>query len=279
MSRPMSPSEPSPSAVSPSTEPLESAPAHDGVFVQSLERGLAVLRAFSADAPSLTLSEVARRAGVTRATSRRLLHTFEALGYMRSDGRHFELTPKVLDLGYAYLSSLQLPDIAQPFIEQLSERVQESVSVAVLDGAEIVYVARVATKHIMSISLGLGSRLPAASTSMGRVLLAGLSPAALEAALGGTVIERHTERTIVDPDALRRELEEVRRRGYALVDQELEDALRSVAVPLRDRQGRVVAALNVGTHTGRVGMRDLRTRILPELQATAAAIDAQLARR
>jgi IclR family pca regulon transcriptional regulator len=264
---------------SPGSSPLSAGTAPDGVFVQSLERGLAVLRAFSADAPSLTLSEVARRAGVTRATSRRLLHTFEALGYMRSDGRHFELTPKVLDLGYAYLSSLQLPDIAQPFIEQLSERVQESVSVAVLDGAEIVYVARVATKHIMSISLGLGSRLPAASTSMGRVLLAGLSPAALDAVLAGTVIERHTERTIVDPEVLRRELEEVRRRGYALVDQELEDALRSVAVPLRDRQGRVVAALNVGTHTGRVGMRDLRARILPELQATAVAINAQLARR
>lgn len=260
------------------TPPLTPAD-HDGVFVQSLERGLAVLRAFSSDAPSLTLSEVARRAGITRATSRRLLHTFAALGYMRSDGRHFELTPKVLDLGYAYLSSLQLPDLVQPFIEQLSERVQESVSVAVLDGHEVVYVARVATKHIMSISLGLGSRLPAASTSMGRVLLAGLPRAEVEARLEGVVIERHTERTIVERHALHRELEEVRRHGYALVDQELEEALRSVAVPLHDRHGRVVAALNVGTHTGRVGVRDLRARILPELQATAAAIDAQTARR
>ena len=272
---PSAASHPSPPSVSAGAAPAN----QDGPFVQSLERGLAVLRAFSSDAASLTLSDVARRAGITRATSRRLLHTFEALGYMRSDGRHFELTPKVLDLGYAYLSSLQLPDIAQPFIEQLSERVQESVSVAVLDGHEIVYVARVATKHIMSISLGLGSRLPAASTSMGRVLLADLSRAEVDARLEGVVIERHTERTIVDRDALQRELEEVRRRGYALVDQELEEALRSVAVPLRARNGRVVAALNVGTHTGRVGVRDLRTRILPELQTTAAAIDAQLARR
>ena len=247
--------------------------------MQSLERGLAVLLAFSSDAPSLTLSDVARRAGLTRATSRRLLHTFEALGYMRSDGRQFGLTPKVLDLGYAFLSSLQLPDIAQPFMEQLSERVHESVSVAVLDGHEIVYVARVATKHIMSISLGLGSRLPAATTSMGRVLLADLGAAQVDAVLEGVVIERRTDRTVVEPGALRRELDDVRRQGYALVDQELEDAVRSLAVPLRDRHGRAVAALNVGTHAGRVGLRELRATILPELQATAAAINAQLAKR
>jgi IclR family pca regulon transcriptional regulator len=247
--------------------------------VQSLERGLAVLQAFSADAPTLTLSEVARRAGITRATSRRLLHTFEALGYMHSDGRLFGLTPKVLDLGYAYLSSLQLPDIAQPFMETLSERVGESVSMAVLEGDEVVYVARVATKHIMSISLGLGSRLPAATTSMGRVLLADLTTGQVDGLLEGRTIERRTERTIIDPDALRRVLEDVRRQGYALVDQELEDALRSVAVPLRDRNGRVVAALNVGTHAGRIGLRELRASILPELQATAAAINVQLAKR
>jgi IclR family transcriptional regulator, pca regulon regulatory protein len=247
--------------------------------VQSLERGLAVLRVFSADAPALTLSEVARRAGVTRATSRRLLHTLVALGYVRSDGRLFELTPKVLDLGYAFLSSLQLPDIAQPFMEQLSERVRESVSVAVLDGHEIVYVARVPTNHIMSISLGLGSRLPAVSTSMGRVLLADLPATARDRVLREVVIERRTDRTIVDRDALARELTDVQRHGYAIVDRELEDALRSVAVPLRDRRGRAVAALNVGTHAGRVGLRELRATILPELQATATAINAQLAQR
>jgi IclR family pca regulon transcriptional regulator len=198
---------------------------------------------------------------------------------MHSDGRLFALTPKVLDLGYAFLSSLQLPDIAQPFMEQLSEQVQESVSMAVLEGHEVVYVARVATKHIMSISLGLGSRLPAATTSMGRVLLADLPDAALDALLATASIERRTDRTIVDPDQLRSALEHVRRQGYALVDQELEDAVRSIAVPLRDRRDRAVAALNVGTHTGRVGLRALRGTILPKLQATATAINAQLAKR
>jgi IclR family pca regulon transcriptional regulator len=198
---------------------------------------------------------------------------------MRSDGRLFGLTPKVLGLGYAYLSSLQLPDIAQPFMETLSERVGESVSMAVLEGDEVVYVARVATKHIMSISLGLGSRLPATTTSMGRVLLADMTTGQLDELLEGGTIQRRTDRTIIDPDALRREVDDVRRQGYALVDQELEDALRSVAVPLRNRHARVVAALNVGTHAGRIGLRELRSSILPQLQATAAAINAQLAQR
>jgi IclR family transcriptional regulator, pca regulon regulatory protein len=248
-------------------------------LVQSLERGLSVLRAFSAERPAMTLSEVARATSLTRATARRLLLTFEALGYMRSDGRHFELSPKVLDLGYAYVSSLKLPDIAQPFMEALSERVHESVSAAVLDGHQIVYVARVPTKRIMTVALALGSRLPAVSTSLGRALLAELPDTGLDEFLATTPIERLTQQTITDRNELRRVIVDVRRSGYALLDQELEDGVRSVATVLRNRNGAALAALNVSTHAGRVNLRELRSRFVPELLATAEAINTQLARR
>jgi IclR family pca regulon transcriptional regulator len=251
----------------------------DADFVQSLQRGLAVLRVFDADHPRLTLSDVARLTGLTRATARRLLLTFERLGYMRTDSRHFELTPSVLDLGYAYLSSVQLPQVAQPFMEALSEQVHESVSASVLDGFEIVYVARVPTKRIMAISLSLGSRLPAASTSMGRVLLAGLCEEELDRFLTTTPLVARTERTIVDRGELRAVIEEVRRQGWALVDEELEDGVRSVAAPVRDRAGRTVAAINVSTHAGRVGLRELRADFLPALLDAAAGVSAALAKR
>ncbi len=251
----------------------------NGDFVQSLARGLAVLRTFDSSSPSMTLTEVAKRAGLTRATARRLLLTFEALGYVSLDGKRFELTPRVLDLGYAYISSLQLPEIAQPYMEALSEAVNESVSAAVLDGHDIVYVARIPTKHVMSISLGLGSRLPAAVTSMGRVLLAALAPPELEAFLATASWTPRTTRTIRFPDELRHVLGECRRAGFALLDEELEDNVRSVAAPLTDGRGRVVAALNVGTSAARVSLADLHERIVPELLATARAISAQLAKR
>jgi IclR family pca regulon transcriptional regulator len=251
----------------------------NGDFIQSLERGLLVLRAFSQEHPSLTLSDVARRTGLTRATARRLLLTFAALGYMCTDGRQFELTPKVLDLGYAYLSSLNIGDLAQPSMEALSEQVHESVSVAVLDGDEIVYVARVPTKRIMTISLSLGSRLPAVTTSMGRVLLADLTPAELDAFLARVEPQARTARTITDVAELRAELDEVREQGYALVDQELEDGVRSIATALRDRRGRAVAAINVSTHAGRVSIKELRASFVPALLATAAEINARLAKR
>lgn len=250
----------------------------NGEFVQSLARGLSVLRSFDGSSAAMTLTEVARRAGLTRATARRLLHTFETLGYMSFDGKHFELTPRVLDLGYAYISSLQLPEIAQPYMEALSESVNESVSAAVLDGHNIVYVARVPTKHVMSISLGLGSRLPAV-TSMGRVLLAALPTTELDDFLATASWAPRTSRTIRFPDELRHVLNECRRNGFALLDEELEDNVRSVAAPLVDKRGRVVAALNVGTSAARVSLADLHERIVPELLATARAISAQLAKR
>lgn len=247
--------------------------------VQSLERGLAVLRAFSTERPAMTLSEVGRQTGLTRATSRRLLHTLTTLGYVSTDGKHFALTPKVLDLGYAYVSSLQLSEIAQPYMENLSSQVHESVSAAVLDGFEIVYVARVTTRRIMTISLSLGSRLPALWTSMGRCILAGLPDAELDSFLERAPLNPPTERSLADRDALRQAVLDVRRQGYALVDQELEEGVRSVAAPLRDRSGRVLAGMNVSTHAGRVTLRDVRTEILPLLLATARDINDQLAKR
>ena len=250
---------------------------HD--FVQSLERGLCVLRCFSAEHPALTLSEVARLTGLTRATARRLLLTFERLGYMRNDGRLFELTPLVLDLGYAYISSCKLPDLVQPDMEALSERCNESVSASVLDGDEIVYIARVPTKRIMTIALSLGSRLPAASTSMGRALLADLPDDELRARLGAMTLTKRTVHTEVDPDRLMTVIGRVRSQGWALVDQELEDGVRSVAAPLRDRAGRAIAAINVSTHAGRVSLDELRGPILDALLETVDAINVRLGKR
>ena len=250
---------------------------HD--FVQSLERGLSVLRCFSADHPALTLSEVARLTGLTRATARRLLLTFERLGYMRNDGRLFELTPAVLDLGYAYISSCKLPDLMQPDMEALSERCNESVSSSVLDGDEIVYIARVPTKRIMTIALSLGSRLPAAITSMGRVLLADLPEDELRSRLEAMDLTKRTIHTEVDPIKLATVIGRVRSQGWALVDQELEDGVRSVAAPLRDRTGRTIAAINVSTHAGRVSLDQLRGPILDALLETVGSINARLGKR
>lgn len=248
-------------------------------FVQSLERGLAVVRAFDADHPRMTLTEVGRRTGLTRATARRLLHTLCSLGYVAADGKQFELTPRVLDLGFAYVSSLRLPDLAQPFMEELSERVHESVSAAVLDGQQIVYVARVPTQRIMAVSLAIGSRLPALWTSMGRVLLAELSDEALATFLRTQSATPPSSRALTDREALAVEVRRVRQQGYCLLDQELEDGIRSVAVALRDRRGRALAALNVGTHAARVTLKELRTTILPQLVTCADAINVQLAKR
>ena len=227
--------------------PLE----RDTDFVQSLERGLAVICAFDRDHAELTLSEVAATTGVTRATARRFLLTLERLGYVRSDGRFFSLTPRVLELGYAYLSSLSLPEVAEPHLEALVAEVNESSSVSVLDGGDVVYVARVPVSRIMTVAISVGTRFPAYATSMGRVLLAGLEPADLDAYLDTVRLGRLTTRTVASVAGLRTELTRVRTQGYAIVDQELEEGLRSVAAPIRDRSGRVVAAVNVSTHAAR----------------------------
>ena len=250
--------------------------AASGEFVQSLARGLSVIRAFDADHPELTLSDVARRAGITRAAARRFLLTLDSLGYVASDGRAFRLTPRVLELGFSYLSSLSLPEIAQPHLEALSREVDESVSAAVLDGADVVYIARVPTRRIMSVRITTGTRFPAYATSMGRVLLAGITDAAADAVVAASDLRRLTERTLVDPGELRGEIRRVREQGWSLVDGELEPGLRSIAAPLHGRDGRVIAALNVSTSATRDSVEHLLQAYLPSLLRAAEAIDAEL---
>lgn len=245
-------------------------------FVQSLERGLAVLRAFDADHQELALSEVARMTGLTRATARRFLLTLERLGYVHSSAGRFSLRPRVLELGYPYLASHSLHELAQRHMEKLVARVNESSSISVLDDADIVYVVRVPTRRIMSITLSVGTRLPAYATSMGRVLLAALAPAELDERLQRMEIRPLTSRTVKDIAALRRVLEAVRRQGYAATDQELEDGLRSIAAPLHDATGDVVAALNLSAHASRASMAVLRREFLPVLRETIAAIEEDL---
>ena len=250
--------------------------AASGDFVQSLARGLSVIRAFDAEHAELTLSDVARRAGITRAAARRFLLTLEALGYVASDARAFRLTPRVLELGFSYLSSLSLPEIVQPHLEALSREVDESVSAAVLDGSDIVYIARVPTRRIMSVRITIGTRFPAFATSMGRVLLAGLPDAAADAALTASDLAPLTERTVTDRAALAQELARVREQGWSLVDGELEPGLRSIAAPVHARDGRVVGSLNVSTSATRDSVEHVRDAYLPPLLRTAAAIDAEL---
>ncbi|HKR71658.1 MAG TPA: IclR family transcriptional regulator [Streptosporangiaceae bacterium] len=252
------------------------APTRDSDFVQSLDRGLAVIRAFGPDRERLSLSEVARATGLTRAAARRFLLTLVKLGYVRSDGREFSLRPKVLELGYAYLSGLALPDVAQPHLEDLSAKLHESSSISVLDGHNIVYVARVATKRIMTVAISVGTRFPAYAASMGRVLLAGLSPEELEQYLAEAAFEAFTELTVTDPDQLREIIAGVRSDGYSIIDQELEHGLRAIAAPIRDPSGAVTAAINVSAHASRLSPDAMRSELLPALLETARNIEADL---
>lgn len=250
--------------------------AGSGEFVQSLARGLAVIRAFDAENPALSLSDVARRTGLTRAAARRFLHTLEALGYVRSAGREFALTPRVLELGFSYLSALSLPEIVQPHLDRLSREVDESVSAAVLDGTDIVYVARVPIRRIMSVRITIGTRFPAYATSMGRVLLAGLPDADATAVLAASAPAHLTDRTRTDTAALLDEIARVREQGWALVDGELEPGLRSVAAPVRDRGGQVVAAVNVSTSVTRDSVEHVVSTCLPALRETVRSVEHDL---
>jgi IclR family pca regulon transcriptional regulator len=248
----------------------------DGDFVQSLERGLAVIRAFDADHQTMSLSEVAVSTGLSRAAARRFLHTLVRLGYMRNNNGRFALRPKILELGYAYLSSLTLPEVAMPHLEQLVEQVRESSSVSELDGDDVVYIARVPTKRIMALSISVGTRFPAYATSMGRVLLAAQPDDWLDTYLATADIRLLTRHTITEPAALRAELQRIQAQGYALVDQELEEGLRSIAAPIRDADGRVIAAVNVSTHAGRRSLTDAVEELLEPLLATARRIENDL---
>ncbi|HET9778989.1 MAG TPA: IclR family transcriptional regulator C-terminal domain-containing protein [Propionibacteriaceae bacterium] len=259
-----------------SAETMVDSPDRPAGYVQSLERGLAVIACFSAERPRLSLSEVARQTGLSRAAVRRSLITLQTLGYVGNDQRQFYLTPRVLTLGYAYLSSLSLADVAQSHLTALANEVHESCSASVLDGFDIVYVARAATQRIMTISLAVGTRLPAHATAMGRVLLAALRDDQLDAYLDTATLAPLTQRTIVDRHRLRAEVERTRARGWCLVDQELEDGVRSIAVPIHDVAGRVVAAVNTSAHATRVPLMRLQRSFLPKLRDCAAAIDAEL---
>jgi IclR family pca regulon transcriptional regulator len=247
-------------------------------YVRSLERGLAVLRAFGPGRSGLTLSDVSRITGLTRAAARRFLLTLVELGYVTTDERRFSLSPRVLELGYGYLSGLGLTDVATPHLEELVAALRESSSIAVLDGDDIVYVVRVPTKRIMTVTITLGTRFPAYCTSMGRVLLAALSPERFGDYLARAKLEPLTPRTVTDKDRLAAIVAETRARGYALVDQELEDGLRSVAVPIVDRRGATLAAVNVSAHASRVSLEELRTRHLSCLRLAAERINADLTR-
>jgi IclR family transcriptional regulator, pca regulon regulatory protein len=245
-------------------------------FVQSLERGLAVIRAFDGDHAELSLSDVARTTGLPRAAARRFLLTLVDLGYVRTDGKLFALRPRILELGYAYLSSIALPDVAQPHMEALVARVHESCSLSVLDNGDIIYVARVPTRRIMTVAINVGTRFPAYATSMGRVLLAGLSREDQDDYLAAADLRPLTPKTIHEAGKLRTALDRVASAGFAMVDQELEVGLRSIAVPVHDADGSVVAALNVSMHVGRGSADAARRELLPQLRETAGAIEADL---
>jgi IclR family pca regulon transcriptional regulator len=246
-------------------------------YVRSLARGLAVIGSFSEGRPEMTISMVAAETGLTRATARRILHTLRRLGFVAAEGDLYRLTPKVLSIGYSYLSGLELPELALPHMEQLVAQVHESSSIAILDGCDIVYIARVPTKRIMSVTLTVGTRLPAFATSMGRVLLAALPSEELDSLLGSHPLPALTPRTVRDPDELREVLRQVREQDYALTDQELEDGLRSIAVPIRGAHGEAEAALNIATHAGRTSRELMVGEFLPRLREAASAIEADLA--
>ncbi len=255
----------------------EPGPAPGDSYVQSFARGLQVIRSFSAEAPQQTLSEVAARSGLTRAGARRILLTLQTLGYVSSDGKLFALTPRILDLGFAYLSSMPIWNLADPVMEALAQQVGESCSAAVLEGVDIVYVLRVSTHKIMSISLGVGSRLPAYCTSMGRILLAGLPDEEVLKRLQTAQPQALTRHTVVDPDELLAKVRSARKQGWCLVNQELEEGLISLAAPVTDRSGRTVAALNISGQANRTSAKAMQDSMLPALLASAQTISGLLA--
>jgi IclR family transcriptional regulator, pca regulon regulatory protein len=245
-------------------------------FVESLARGLSVLTAFGQGRPELPLTAVAEATGLARATARRALITLEHLGYVSGQGRSFQLTPRVLELGFAHLSGLTLPQIAQPHLVSLVDRVHESTSMAVLSGNDIQYVARVPTVRIMSVNITVGTRFPAYATSMGRVLLAGLPAGERAKHLDRTAFQPLTRHTVASAEELARILDRVTADGHALVSEELEEGVRSLAVPVRDRTGRVVAAVNVSMHASRSTVEAFRQEVLPALREVAGRVEADL---
>lgn len=254
--------------------------AGDPNFMASLARGLAVIRAFTQQRRHLTIAQLSQRTAIPRAAVRRCLYTLSMLGYVGSeDGRTYALRPRILALGHAYLSSTPLVYAVQPLLDQITSLLHESSSLAVLEGDEILYIARSSTTtRLLSIDLGIGSRLPAYCTSMGRVLLAGLSDTEIDLYLSRVKLVKLTTRTVSTADELKAALNAIRRDGYAVVDQELEIGLRSIAVPVSDRGGRSVAAINIGTQSSRVSVAEMESKFLPPLRAAAHELGLLLAR-
>jgi IclR family pca regulon transcriptional regulator len=249
---------------------VETDPADSRNYVTALARGLTVLKAFSGQNPQMTLSEVARIANLPRATVRRCLLTFQALGYVNATGRFFSVAPQVLTLAQAYLSSSLLPRVTQSFLERVSDTIAESCKVSILQGEEVIYVARSSRKRIPWLHRDVGTHLPAHCTSMGRVLLAALPPGELDRFLNSASLQAYTPHTVTDPSVLRAILAQVARDGMCLVDQELEIDLRSLAVPIHNSSGRVIAALNVSTQASRQSREHLVEVVLPVLREAAA---------
>jgi IclR family pca regulon transcriptional regulator len=246
----------------------------DPNFMTSLARGLAVIRTFSAERQRMSITQISARTGISRAAVRRCLYTLARLGYVEADDeRHFTLRAKILALGHAYLASVPIAVSAQPVLDEVSATVHESCSLATLDDDDILYVARSSSsQRIMSIDLAIGSRLPAFCTSMGRVLLAGLPDPELNDRLKRMRMTSFTERTITSKEKLRDVLESIRRTGFAIVDQELEIGLRSIAVPIVDARGRTAAAINISAQAQRVTTGDMEKRLLPALRRAASEL-------
>ena len=255
----------------------ESLGPDDRDFVTALASGLEVILAFDSDNPRMTLSEVAAKAGMNRARARRFLLTLHALGYVHKRNRYFELAPKALQLGYAYLSSNNYRSVIQQHLEDITQTLGESSSLGVLDGNEVIYIARSSAPHrLMAITLSIGTRLPAVATSMGRVLMAYLPEEKREALLEKTELKAYTERTIIDRKALRECLTEVRLKGYCIVDQELDSGLRSLAVPAFDANGKLLGAINISTNAARIDLATLTDSFLPLLQEKTRQIQMQV---
>lgn len=249
----------------------------DPNFMNSLARGLAVIRGFSREKRHMSIAQLSHKTGIPRAAVRRCLYTLARLGYVSSaDGRNYSLQPKLLGLGHAFLSSTPLVVAAQPFLDRVSEAVNESCSLATLDGEDILYLARSVSSKIISVTLNVGSRLPAHCTSIGHVLLASLPEEDFENYLENADLRAFTERTPTAPQKLREQVEAARAADYAIADQLMELQVRSIAVPVRNTAGKVVAGMNVIVQAGRVSLRDMRNLYLPPLQAAARELGAQL---
>ena len=253
--------------------PVDGAAPRGDYFVQSLERGFSVIKAFSADEPELTLSDIARRTGMTRAAARRFLLTLVDLGYVAVADRRFRLRPTVLELGFTYLTMLSLPQLATPYLTALAEQLHETTSMAVLDGHDVVYVVRTGGRRVIASGIGVGTRLPAYVTSHGRVLLAGLPDDQLDAYLAAARLTPRTARTITDPAVLRERVLATREQGYSLLDQELEESVTSMAVPVHGPTGAVIASLNVGSHSSRNTPDQLRELALEPLREAARQLE------